>query len=249
MRGGETGFRVRGVRGCADAKQLTAGTVEHGDMTAMPELQGGTVERLPQRHNIFALGDGMPDVAPEHCLAACDPIGPDDLDAPRDLRNIVDAVQRAGHEDNCRHAAMCRRRQEQAAAAEAAGGPDSAVELEPPTASLAARQAARKARALSYCAGDGRKLDAYVRHHQAEEQGNAAPIKYAGMRAALCAALLDGTDEEIELAKAKLSRARSPSCLPSSLSSRCLAASLPPSLPSRSDRVACSDATRHARRL
>ena len=134
----------------------------------------------------------------------------DDLDAPRDLRCIADAVRRAGHEDSRRLAAMCRRRQEEAAA-EAAVGPDSAVELEPPTAALAARRAARKARALSYCAGDGRKLDAYVRHHQAEEQGTAPPIKYAGKRAALCAALLDGTDEEIELAKAKLSRARSPS--------------------------------------
>lgn len=133
------------------------------------QRQAGTADRpaLSRRRNIFALGSGAwDDMATERCVA-CDSSCEDGLDSLSDLPFLADAAERASHEDSRRHAAMCRRRREEAAAAEEVRA-NSEVALEPPTEPVGALRASRQARALSYCAGDDAKLDAYIQHLKAE---------------------------------------------------------------------------------
>ena len=115
-----------------------------------------------------------------------------------DPRSLTDAHERVSREDAARFALMKRQRER-------------VLQAETPTAASAhaptARREQSRARALSYC-GDERKLAAYLRHHEADAKGAAPAAKYAAMRIALCAAILDGTEEEVEATQTKLNRAK-----------------------------------------
>jgi len=132
---------------------------------------GSGAEPTGQHHNIFALGSGATDAVrdPRPDQIRTPDVGEDDVDAV-DLRSIGDAAERVRQEEAVRYAAMCRRRREAAKSAEMAASGRSRAEtaIEPPTKSPETRRELRTKRALSYCAGDDRKLTAYLRHHEAE---------------------------------------------------------------------------------
>ena len=160
-------------------------------MVKVPPPPGAMAHAAMARDSIYALGSGEP---ARREFASGEQAG--SPTAERDPRDFLapDDIERVRLEEARRWAVMLRRR----AAQEEAG----ACDVQP----AEEREACCEKRALSY-AGSQARLASLLRHHEAEQQGKGG-IKFAASRAALCAAILDGNEEDIEAAKQKLANAK-----------------------------------------
>ena len=160
-------------------------------MVKVPPPSGAMAHAVMARDSIYALGSGE---TARREFASGEQAG--SPTAERDPRDFLapDDIERVRLEEARRWAVMLRRR----AAQEEAG----ACDVQPPEE----REACCEKRALSYAGGSQARLASLLRHHEAEQQGKGG-IKFAVSRAALCAAILDGNEEDIEAAKQKLANA------------------------------------------